>query len=106
MCCPPHARCPCSKAIYITQPGWHILQHLFTPTTCTDASYPTGSKCVLAQLKLFKAFAGGSCGSIVTNGAATASWDVAPRAASNFGGTVISDNVAEVGGTRYVDVFQ
>jgi hypothetical protein len=88
------------RSIPITKAGWYILQHVFLPKDCPSGiNYPAGAKCVFAQMNVFRATAGGSCGSIVTTPSnVTASWEVGPRARTDFG--VISDQVDETGGAR------
>lgn len=88
--------CPRSK-VPITEAGWYYLQVAFLREAC-GLNYPTGTQCVVAQMGLFKAFPGGSCGSLV------ASWKVLPRpeVLPGFGVVSVSDRVENYGGPRCV----
>uniref|UniRef100_A0A383WP97 Uncharacterized protein n=1 Tax=Tetradesmus obliquus TaxID=3088 RepID=A0A383WP97_TETOB len=90
------------NSIPITQPGWYYLQHAFVPKTCPpNIGYGSTAKCIYAQMKVFKASVGASCGSVVAtqSGSATASWEVGPRG-KGFSGTP-SDQVEDIAGPRY-----
>ncbi|WIA22660.1 hypothetical protein OEZ86_009630 [Tetradesmus obliquus] len=94
-----------SKPIPITEPGWYYLQHVFNARDC-PTDYPTGTKCVFGLMKIFKAFVGASCGSIVgapSNGA-TASWEVAPLPAALIPQSDRSDPAGVVAGPSVGDL--
>ncbi|WIA22662.1 hypothetical protein OEZ86_009632 [Tetradesmus obliquus] len=82
-----------SNRVSITQPGWYYLQVAYERQACQSGfNYPTNSVCVVAQMGVFRASLGGSCGSVV---AAPNSWRVLPRL---YVQSHTSDLAADAGG--------